>query len=135
MKELLEQLDNIEAIVDTVNPKQIEENPSGVASCYEIYANSYDPLQKVKTLRNHLIETLEQGDSVNGYLSADYGYGKTATLIYLWYECQKRQIVAVPKKGFPTLRIKIRTNGNKNSFLRTVLVVRVERLPSFKKSG
>lgn len=92
----MEQLDAIEAIVDTVNPKQIEENPHGVASRYEVYANSYDPLDKVKKLRDALIDTLLKGDSVNGYLSADYGYGKTATLVYLWHECQQQQIVAVP---------------------------------------
>ena len=103
MKRLLEQLDAIEAIVDTVSPKQIEENPSGVASRYEVYANSYDPLDKVKTLRDRLVGTLEQGNSVNGYLSADYGYGKTATLVYLWHECQQQEIVAVPPFKFKEL--------------------------------
>ncbi|WP_254566472.1 hypothetical protein [Oscillatoria sp. HE19RPO] len=100
MEKFLRQLDEIEAIVDTVSPSQIEREPFGVATVYQLYANSYDPLDRVKELRNRLIEELEKGKSVNGYLSADYGYGKTATLIYLWSQCQQNQIVAVPPFKF-----------------------------------
>ncbi|HEY9694182.1 MAG TPA: hypothetical protein V6D15_18415 [Oculatellaceae cyanobacterium] len=103
MKRLLKQLDSIEAIVDTVSPSQIEDDPQGVASCYELYASSYDPLERVKTLRDNLITGIHKGKPVNGYLSADYGYGKTATLVYLWYECQQQQIVAVPPFKFKEL--------------------------------
>lgn len=100
MENLLKQLDEIEAIVDTVSPSQIQRDPLGVAHRYGLYANSYDPLDRVKELKNRLIEELEKGKSVNGYLSADYGYGKTATLIYLWSQCQQNKIVAVPPFKF-----------------------------------
>jgi len=40
MKRLLEQLDAIAAIVDTVNPSQIEHDPQGVANRYRLYASS-----------------------------------------------------------------------------------------------
>ncbi len=104
MKRLLEQLNSIEAIVDTVSPAQIEQNPQGVASRYELYASSYDPIDRVKTLRERLIAEIGRGKPVNGYLSADYGYGKTATLVYLWHECQQQRIVAVPPFKFKELR-------------------------------
>lgn len=100
MENLLKQLDEIEAIVDTVSPSQIERDPLEVARRYELYANSYDPLDRVKELRHRLIEELNQGKSVNGYLSADYGYGKTATLIYLWSQCRQNRMVAVPPFKF-----------------------------------
>lgn len=103
MKRLLEQLDAIAAIVDTVNPSQIEHDPQGVANRYRLYASSYDPLLRVKTLLHRLMAEICQGKPVNGYLSADYGYGKTATLVYLWHQCQQHQIVAVPPFKFKEL--------------------------------
>lgn len=103
MKRLLEQLDAIAAIVDTVNPSQIEHDPQGVANRYRLYASSYDPLLRVKTLLHRLMAEICQGKPVNGYLSADYGYGKTATLVYLWHQCQQHQIVAVPPFKFQEL--------------------------------
>lgn len=103
MKRLLEQLDSIKAIVDTVSPSQIEHEPQAVASGYELYARAYDPIDQVKDLRDRLITEIRKGKPVNGYLSADYGYGKTATLVYLWHECQQKQIVAVPPFKFKEL--------------------------------
>jgi hypothetical protein len=103
MKKLLEQLEAIQAIVDTVSPFQIESELESVAHDYELYATSYDPLEQVKTLRDRLIDEIGKGKPVNGYLSADYGYGKTATLIYLWSECRQNKIVAVPPFKFKEL--------------------------------
>jgi len=103
MKELLEQLKSIQAIVDTVNPSQIESELESVARNYGLYANSYDPLEQVKTLKDRLIDEIGKGKPVNGYLSADYGYGKTATLIYFWSECQQNKILAVPPFKFKEL--------------------------------
>lgn len=103
MKQLLKQLDSIQAIVDTVIPSRIEHDYQGVANCYELYVSSYNPIDQVKTLRDRLIDEIGKGKPVNGYLSADYGYGKTATLIYFWFECQQNQIVAVPPFKFKEL--------------------------------
>ncbi|MBD2413807.1 hypothetical protein FACHB389_19880 [Nostoc calcicola FACHB-389] len=103
MKKLLEQLESIQAIVDTVSPSQIENEPESVARDYELYADSYDPLEQVKKLRDRLIDEIGKGKSVNGYLSADYGYGKTATLIYFCSQCRQNKIVAVPPFKFKEL--------------------------------
>ena len=103
MKKLLEQLESIQAIVDTVSPFQIESELESVAHDYELYATSYDPLEQVKIFRDRLIDEIGKGKPVNGYLSADYGYGKTATLIYLWSECRQNKIVAVPPFKFKEL--------------------------------
>ncbi|HAA29863.1 MAG TPA: hypothetical protein DCE56_21910 [Cyanobacteria bacterium UBA8553] len=103
MKKLLEQLESIQAIVDTVSPSPIESELESVARDYGLYATSYDPLEQVKTLRDRLINEIGKGKPVNGYLSADYGYGKTATLIHFWSECRQNQIVAVPPFKFKEL--------------------------------
>lgn len=103
MKRLLEQLDSIKAIVDTVSPSGLKLDPQAVASRYELYAVTYDPIDRVKDLKTRLIAEIYKGRPVNGYLSANFGYGKTATLIYLWHECQQKQIVAVPPFKFKEL--------------------------------
>ncbi len=103
MKKLLKQLESIQAIVDTISPSQIESELESVARDYGLYATSYKPLEQVKILRDCLIDEIGKGKPVNGYLSADYGYGKTATLIYFWSECRENQIVAVPPFKFKEL--------------------------------
>ncbi|MDX2239253.1 MAG: hypothetical protein NW224_01105 [Leptolyngbyaceae cyanobacterium bins.302] len=100
MKRLLEQLDAIKSILDTVTPAQLETDPEAVESGYEVYAQAYNPIERVKDLKDRLISEIRKGRPVNGYLSAGYGYGKTATLVYLWHECQKKQIAAVPPFKF-----------------------------------
>lgn len=100
MKRLLEQLDAVKSILDTVTPDQIQSAPESVEGIYEIYAQTYNPIERVRDLKNRLISEIRKGKPVNGYLSAGYGYGKTATLVYLWYECQKKQIAAVPPFKF-----------------------------------
>lgn len=103
MKRLLEQLNSIEAIANTVAPAQIEKEPSAVARSYELYAAIYHPIERVKAIKERLIAEISALKPVNGYLSADYGYGKTASLIYLWQECQHQGIVAVPPFKFKEL--------------------------------
>lgn len=103
MKKLLEKIESIQAIVDTISPAQIENEFKKINRNYKLYAASYNPLEQVKMIRERLINEINQGKSVNGYISGDYGYGKTATLIYFWFECQQKQIVAVPPFKFKEL--------------------------------
>jgi len=134
MKRLLEQLDSIEAIVDTVSPSQIENDPLFVASSYELYVKSYAPVERVKILRDSLIAEIKKGKPVNGYLSADYGYGKTATLVYLWQECRRHQIVAVPPFKFRELgNLMVATYGWIKACVPSELIPQVEDL--YQKYG
>lgn len=103
MKRLLKQLDSIKAIVDTFSPNQILDNPQEVDRIYQIYANSYEPIYSVVNLKNQLIELIISKNPVNGYLSADFGYGKTATLVYLWQVCQEEKILTIPPFKFKEL--------------------------------
>ena len=103
MRRLLEQLDSIKEIVDTVAPGEVEQDPEKVQSRYELYAKSYDPIEEAKRVKKRLIDEIGRSKPVTGYLSAEYGYGKTATLVYLWHECQQKQIAAVPPFKFKEL--------------------------------
>lgn len=104
MYKLLEQLDATNPIVDTVTPDQIVNDPEKVEKRYEIYACTYNPRDQVVTIKKRLIDLMKAGKVVNGYLSANYGYGKTATLVYLWHQCyQTHKIIAVPPFKFKDL--------------------------------
>jgi len=134
MKRLLEQLNSIQAIVDTVNPSQIENEPQEVARVYNLYASSYNPIEPVKTLKDHLVEEIGKGKPVTGYLSADYGYGKTATLIYLWQQCQDHKIIAVPPFKFKELGdLMVATYGWIKTCLQPEFIPQIEVL--YRKYG
>jgi len=112
MRSLWERLDAMRAIVDTTTAEDLERQPDAIRTCYEPYADAYFPIEPVRRLERRLISELRAGKSVTGYLSADYGYGKTATAIYLWNQCLQQEIVAVPPFMFRELRhVMQATNG------------------------
>jgi hypothetical protein len=59
MERLLKQLDSIKAIVDTFSPNQIVDKPKDVAHVYKLYADSYQPIHSVITLKNQLIDLIK----------------------------------------------------------------------------
>jgi len=96
MRGLWERLESLHAIVDTARADDLERQPEAVRILYEPYADAYFVIEAVKRAEQRLISELRAGKPVTGYLSADYGYGKTATAIYLWKRCLDSEIVAVP---------------------------------------
>lgn len=104
MNTLWDQLDALRAIVDTAQADDIERQPEAIRTRYEPYAQAYFAIEAVKRVEERLIGELRAGRSVTGYLSADFGYGKTATAIYLWKECLDSGIVAAPPFLFRQLK-------------------------------
>lgn len=104
MRNLWERLDAIRAIVDTTRADDLERQPDSIRTRYEPYANAYFPIEAVRRLERRLISELRASRAVTGYLSADFGYGKTATAVYLWNRCLQQEIVAVPPFLFRELR-------------------------------
>jgi hypothetical protein len=104
MQKLWERLDALRAIVDTARAEELEQQPDAVRTRYEPYAEAYFVIEAVKRVEQKLISELRAGRSVTGYLSADYGYGKTATAIYLWKRCLNSGIVAIPPFIFRQLK-------------------------------
>ncbi|MCX7643079.1 MAG: hypothetical protein N2116_04655, partial [Armatimonadetes bacterium] len=49
-----------------------------------------------RDLRDRLVQRLREGKPVLGYVSGEYGYGKTATMVWLWSQCEQQGIAAVP---------------------------------------
>jgi hypothetical protein len=104
MQSLWERLDILRAIVDTTRAERLERQPEAVRTRYEPYAEAYFVIEAVKRVEQRLISELRVGNPVTGYLSADYGYGKTATAVYLWKRCLDNEIVAVPPFLFRQLK-------------------------------
>jgi hypothetical protein len=104
MPNLWERLDTLRAIVDTARADDLERQPEVIRTRYEPYAESYFVIEAVKRLEQQLTSELKAGKSVTGYLSADFGYGKTATAVYLWKRCLDSEIVAVPPFLFRQLK-------------------------------
>jgi hypothetical protein len=104
MQKLWERLDALRAIVDTARAEELEQQPDAVRTRYEPYAEAYFVIEAVKRVEQKLISELRAGKFVTGYLSADYGYGKTATAIYLWKQCLDSGIVAIPPFIFRQLK-------------------------------
>jgi hypothetical protein len=112
MQNLWERLDILRAIVDTTRAEELERQPEAVRTRYEPYAGAYFVIEAVKRMEQKLLGELRAGNSVTGYLSADYGYGKTATAVYLWKRCLDSEIVAVPPFLFRQLKdIMLATKG------------------------
>lgn len=104
MNTLWERLDTLRAIVDTAQAEDIERQPDAIRTRYEPYAEAYFVIEAVKRVEERLIGEIRAGRPVTGYLSADYGYGKTATAIYLWKRCLDNDVAAVPPFLFRQLK-------------------------------
>jgi hypothetical protein len=97
-------LEGIHPIVNTARVEDVERRPEAIRTRYEAYADAYFALESVERLQKKLITELSKGNAIVGYLSADYGYGKTATAAYLWKRCLDKDFISVPPFLFRYLR-------------------------------
>ncbi|MCS6777702.1 MAG: hypothetical protein NZ557_14315 [Chthonomonadaceae bacterium] len=100
MPTLYEIVGNIEPIIDTFRASALRNTPGAVRTAYEPNAERYFASEAVRQVRDNLLKRLKQGERALGYLIGEYGYGKTAAAIYLWRECERNGIVAVPPFQF-----------------------------------
>ncbi len=97
MQRLLERLEQLQPIVSTVRAQDIAENPEIVRNTYEFVASVFYSFESVRqNLRDPLLRRLREGKPVLGYVSGEYGYGKTSTMVWLWHQCEQQDFIAVP---------------------------------------
>ncbi len=97
MQRLLERLEQLQPIVTTVRAQDIAEKPEIVRNTYEFVASVFYSFESVRqNLRDPLLRRLREGKPVLGYVSGEYGYGKTSTMVWLWHQCEQQDIIAVP---------------------------------------
>lgn len=93
---LWDRLEILRAIVDTARAEDLEQIPETIRARYEPYAEAFFPTETVKQMEQRLLNELRAGRPVAGYISADFGYGKTATSIHIWKRLLDDGFVAVP---------------------------------------
>lgn len=86
--------------VDLVNqPEQVEQD-------YLRHVRTYVPISRaaeggedqigVEAFERNVIRQVKEAKAPRGYLTAEYGYGKTSTALYLWQRAEESNIVTVP---------------------------------------
>ncbi|MBN1877090.1 MAG: hypothetical protein JXA33_22900 [Anaerolineae bacterium] len=95
-----------EEIVATQRAIDLLERPEAVDEAYKRHVRTYVPLgrqaengqsgQSVAAFERQIIQEVQQGGAVRGYLTAEYGYGKTSTALYLWERARAANILVTP---------------------------------------
>ena len=95
-----------EPVVGTQAAETICQNPQVVEDAYLRHVRSFVPLGRVAqghddtltvaAFERRVIELVKKGAAPTGYVTADYGYGKTSTCLYLWERCTAANLLAVP---------------------------------------
>ena len=99
---LLNPILNKEPIVATVKAQTLLDAPENVHAKYLEHVRSFVVLNAlgeqtpVEEYQKRLIRLVKERQAVKGYITADFGYGKTSTALYVWYCCEQADIVAVP---------------------------------------
>ena len=95
-----------EEIVATQRAEDLLTRPEIVDRVYQGHVRTYIPLsrqasgnengQSVKDFERRVIREVKQAGAIRGYITAEYGHGKTSTALYLWQQARDENILAVP---------------------------------------
>lgn len=93
-------------VLSTAHVQQMLDNPRMVEEQYLHHVRAYLPMgravgsndqqQSVADYEKSLINKVKGGTGLSGYISAEYGYGKTSTAAFLWQRCSEARILCVP---------------------------------------
>src|SRR6266581_485049 len=106
----LEHLDIVlkkQPIIATWTAQDILERPDTVRENYLQHIRSFVVIGKVKSstdeeqftitdYEKRLLKLVKDKGAAKGYITADYGYGKTSTAAFIWQQCEHAEIVTVP---------------------------------------
>lgn len=95
-----------EEIVATQRANDLMERPEFVDETYRRHVRTYIPFGRqadegengpsVSRFERQVIKEVRQGGAVRGYITGEYGHGKTSTALYLWERARAENILAVP---------------------------------------
>jgi hypothetical protein len=93
-------------IVATQHAEDLLRQPRLVDQAYKRHVKTYIPLGRqadsddngfsVEKFEQKVVRKVKDEAAVRGYLTAEYGYGKTSTALYLWARARKVNLLAVP---------------------------------------
>jgi hypothetical protein len=95
-----------EEIVATQRAEDLLDRPDIVDRVYQGHVRTYIPLgrqasgnengQSVAEFERRVIREIKQAGALRGYITAEYGHGKTSTALYLWQRAREENVLAVP---------------------------------------
>lgn len=85
-----------QVVLSTVNADDLLHNPSKVESDYQKHVETFIPMGDISGFSAKLTKGVISAKTPKGLIVAPYGFGKTSTLAFLWHECEKQGLVAVP---------------------------------------
>jgi hypothetical protein len=85
-----------QVVIPTFNADALNQRPDQVDADYTHHAYTFIPMGTVDDTTNRLVKQIAGNKTMKGMLIAPYGFGKTSTLVFLWYRCQEQQLLAVP---------------------------------------
>ena len=93
-------------VVPTVSAQDLLRNPESVQIDYLRHLATYIPINRagegeeghisVADFESKVIKGVKDARTPLGYLTAEYGYGKTSTALYLWKRAEETNVLAVP---------------------------------------
>lgn len=93
-------------VVPTVSASDLLTMPSRVEDNYNRHVRTYVPINRaaegregtlnVEQFESRVIKAVKDAKAPRGYLTAEYGYGKTSTALYLWKRAEDANLVVVP---------------------------------------
>src|SRR5258708_22720336 len=96
---------NKEEVIATRRAVDLRERPEEVDATYKAHVRTYVPMQggasaderlSVQEFGKRFIQQTRNQRAPRGYITADFGYGKTSTGLYIWNEASEANFVAVP---------------------------------------
>ncbi|MBW7959472.1 MAG: hypothetical protein H3C69_07920 [Candidatus Promineofilum sp.] len=96
-------------IVATHQAEDLIAHPDLVEGSYRHHVRTYVPFshnipgrdgQSVPAFEKKVIRDIKDAKVVRGYITAEYGHGKTSTALYLWDRARQNNLLAVPPFKF-----------------------------------
>lgn len=97
---------NKEEVVPTFTASDLLSDSERVEQKYKRHVNTYVPVNRaaegrdgmmsVKDFERKLIKAVKDARAPGGYITAEYGYGKTSTALYLWQRAEEANLLVVP---------------------------------------
>jgi len=96
-----------EPIIATWTAQDLLERPETVRESYLKHVRSFVMIGRgaratdsdqptISEYEKRLIKLVKENGAAKGYITAEYGYGKTSTSAFIWNRCEQSEIVAVP---------------------------------------
>ena len=93
-----------EEVVVTYQAHDFIERPKQVDEAYQAHLRTYVPMHSgadpdalsVEAFTKRFVQAVKNGKTPRGYLTADFGYGKTSTGLFIWEQAAKERLLSIP---------------------------------------